>query len=224
MAAPEFQVAFGNAIKAVRSQLRLSQEELAHRAGLHRTYISDVERGARNLSLQNIEKLAQALELSVTTLFAKTDSTVDQNHSVEILLVEDDARDAELTTRAFRKARITNPLRIVPDGIQAVDWLFGPDSHSLPGLILLDLNLPGIGGIEILRRIKADRRTRPIPVIVLTASDHDADIVACRDLGVENYIVKPVGFRALSEVTPHLRLDWTLGLPARNSGSGKPRR
>src|SRR5438477_8397408 len=99
---------FGTAIKGKRSELGISHEELAHRAGLHRTYISDVERGARNLSLESIEKLAHALELSVATLFARAGDGAGADPFVEILLVEDNPDDVQLTLRAFRKARITN--------------------------------------------------------------------------------------------------------------------
>jgi CheY-like chemotaxis protein/DNA-binding XRE family transcriptional regulator len=215
MFARSAQVAFGEAVRQKRLALHISQEELAYRSGLHRTYISDVERGARNLSLQSIEKLAQALELSVSALFSGLGVTA-ADQAIDILLVEDNARDAEMTLRAFRKARITNAVHVVPDGAEALEFFFGtgvrPDrvGQSLPGLILLDLNLPKVDGIEVLRRIKGDKRTKHIPVIVLTASNRDGDIATCRRLGAASYIVKPVGFQNFSEVVPHLRLDWAL--------------
>src|SRR5258707_8063409 len=96
---------FGSAVKRKRAELHISQEELADRAGLHRTYISDVERGARNVSLESIEKLAAALELPVSGLFARASSEQEPESLVEILLVEDTPEDVELTLRAFRKAR-----------------------------------------------------------------------------------------------------------------------
>jgi CheY-like chemotaxis protein len=133
--------------------------------------------------------------------------------------VEDNARDIELTLRAFRKARMSNPVHVVRDGVEALDFLFSAgldEAHPLPGVILLDLNLPKIDGLEVLRRIKADRRTRDIPVIVLTASDRDSDIAVCRQQGVESYIVKPVGFQNFSEVTQRLQMEWALKKPARS--------
>jgi CheY-like chemotaxis protein/DNA-binding Xre family transcriptional regulator len=210
---------FGTAIRSQRLERQFSQEELADRAGLHRTYVSDVERGARNLSLESIERLARALEVSVSALFARAGNGSGPEHLVEILLVEDNAQDAELTRRAFRKAGLTNVLHVARDGAKALDFLFatGAQSHRnhepLPGVILLDLNLPKIHGLEVLRRIKADRRTREIPVIVLTASDQDRDITACRRLGVANYLVKPVDFSNFSEITPGLEFGWALVKP-----------
>jgi two-component system, response regulator len=222
----ELKSSFGDAIKRTRSERRISQQELADRAGLHRTFVSDVERGICNLSLGNIEKLAGALEISVAKLFALERDDPAPDPFVEILLVEDIPSDAELTVRAFRKAKITNVVHVVRDGAEALEFLFATCVHEhrknqpLPGLILLDLNLPKIDGLEVLRQIKADKRTQQIPLIVLTVSNHERDIAACRRLGVENYIVKPVGFQNFSEITPHLGMEWMLEKPAR-SNTGK---
>jgi CheY-like chemotaxis protein len=210
---------FGSVIRNQRIRLQLSQEELGELAGLHRTYISDVERGARNLSLEAIDRLASALKLSISTLFTHAGNGGGPDDFVEILLVEDNSRDIELTLRAFRKARMSNRVHVVRDGVEALDFLFsaGLDTgRALPGVILLDLNLPKIDGLEVLRRIKADRRTRDIPVIVLTASERDSDIAVCRQHGVESYIVKPVGFQNFSEVTQRLQMEWALKRPARS--------
>ncbi len=210
---------FGTAIRKQRSELQISQEELADRAGLHRTYISDVERGARNPSLESIEKLARALDLSVSKLFARAGDGAGRDQLVEILLVEDNPRDVELTLRAFRKGRISNVVQVVRDGAEALDFLFAEGPYErrrkqpLPGIILLDLNLPKIAGVEVLRRVKADPRTGQIPVIVLTVSNHDRDIAACRRLGAENYIVKPVGFQNFTGMMPYLELDVALLKP-----------
>jgi CheY-like chemotaxis protein len=208
----------GAAIKTERSMLGISQEELAERAGLHRTYVSDVERGARNPSIASIEKLAQALKLSVSRLFARaSDGTPIE--LIEILLVEDDPRDVQLTRRAFEKARITNPLHVVSDGVEALHFLFatGPYQHryhaALPEIVLLDLNLPKKSGLEVLRRMKADQLTKHISVIVLTVSNRDRDINECRRLGAETYIVKPVDFLSFSKVTTRLSLAWMLVRP-----------
>lgn len=212
----EFKTSLGGAIKSARSELKITQEELADRAGLHRTYVSDVERGLRNISLESIEKLADALNVSISRLFAQAGNGSGNSSFVEILMVEDNPEDAELAVRSFRKARITNVMHIARDGEEALDFLFASGSHEsrknqpLPGVILLDLNMPKIDGLEVLRRIKADKRLRQIPVIVLTISKNDADIAACRDLGVEAYIVKPVNSQNFSEITSHLELEWTL--------------
>jgi CheY-like chemotaxis protein len=209
----------GAAIKSERSVLGISQEELAERAGLHRTYVSDVERGARNPSIRSVEKLARALQISVSKLFEQATGGNIVKQLVEILLVEDNPVDVQLTIRAFQKAQITNPLHVVGDGVEALDFLFATGSYAhrgedrYPKVILLDLNLPKISGLEVLRRIKADPRTQHIPVIILTVSNRDRDINECRRLGAETYIVKPVGFQKFSEVTPRLSLAWVLVKP-----------
>ncbi|MDR3458132.1 MAG: response regulator [Verrucomicrobiae bacterium] len=215
---------FGETVKKLRNHLGISQEDLAERADLHRTYISDVERGSRNLSLENIERLAHALEVSVAALFAAKEITqpdkaarqVWADTCNDILFVEDNADDVELATRALKRANIANCIRVVSDGAAALDFLFCTgefayrqrDDH--PGLVLLDVGLPKVDGIEVLRRIKSDDALRTIPVIMLTASDNYRDFAAAKRLGADGYIVKPVGFQNLSEVTPALNLQWAL--------------
>ncbi len=208
---------FGTAVREKRAELGISQEELANRAGLHRTYISDIERGARNPSLESIAKLARALELSLPVLFARTGRPHGEGGAmVEILLVEDDPRDVELTMRAFERARLSNPIHLVRDGAAALDFIFATGAHARrrvsgwPMVVLLDLNLPRVCGVEVLRRMKADARTREIPVVILTVSTRDRDIEECRSLGAANYIVKPVGFQNFSEVIPGLEMEWAL--------------
>jgi CheY-like chemotaxis protein len=221
MATIDLKTLLGTAIKNGRSQLGISQEELAYRAGLHRTYVSDVERGARNPSIESIEKLARALEISVSTLFQHAGNGSHARQPVEILLVEDDPRDVQLTLRAFKKSHITNPLHVMRDGAEALDFVFakGPYVHRAeierPLIILLDLNLPKKSGLEVLQEIKAHKQTQKIPVIVLTASNRDRDFNECRRLGVDTYIVKPVGFHNFSEVTHHFRFGWALLEPSR---------
>jgi CheY-like chemotaxis protein len=221
----------GSAIKSHRNGLGISQEELASRAGLHRTYVADVERGARNLSLESIDRLASALQISISGLFARVNAAaregtgadttvVGSGEMVDILLVEDDPHDVELTIAAFDRARISNRLQVVRDGAEALEFLFreGKYAHRQqedhPKVILLDLNLPKVSGLEVLHRIKADPSTRSIPVIMLTVSNRDHDIAECRRLGAETYLVKPVDFHRFSEVTPKFSLRWALIKPA----------
>jgi CheY-like chemotaxis protein len=219
MGTVDLRTLLGTAIKSGRSKLGISQEELAYRAGLHRTYISDLERGARNPSIESVEKLAQALQVSVSMLFEPATEANGMKQLVEILLVEDDPRDVKLTMRAFEKAQITNPVHVVSDGVEALDFVFaigpyaGRSGARQPQVILLDLNLPKKSGLEVLREIKSDKRTQHIPVIILTVSNRDQDINECRRLGAETYIVKPVDFQNFSEVTPRLNLAWTLVKP-----------
>lgn len=217
---------FAKAVKERRLLLGITQEELAWRAGLHRTYITDIERGARNLSLQSIEKLAGALQARIAELFAGFQGDglkpagrrlgSDVGMVVEILLVEDDLDDVELTLQAFRAARMSNPVHIVHDGAEAMEFLFRQGKFAQPWtphralMVLLNLNLPKLSGLEVLRRIRNDARTLELPVVMLTASERSRDLTECRRLGCSHHIVKPVGFENFSKITPDLRFDWKL--------------
>ncbi|HWD94702.1 MAG TPA: response regulator [Verrucomicrobiae bacterium] len=135
---------------------------------------------------------------------------------MDLLIIDDSSEDVELTTKALQDAQITNRIYVVRDGAAALDFLFckGVYAHrkhnDRPQIILLDLGLPKIDGLEVLRQIKGDPRTRTIPVIVLTVSSKDRDIAASQRLGAEAYIVKPVDFQNLSGVIPQLSLQWAL--------------
>ena len=216
---------FGAAVRLRRDHLGISQEELAGRAGLHRTYISDVERGARNVSLESIQRLAAALEVPLSVLFMRLEELsseqpsrplVSSDELVDILIVEYSAADAELTIKALKEVRIANHIFVVRDGVAALDFLFCRGEFAnrkrgeRPQIILLDLGLPKIDCIEVLRQIKADSRTRTIPVIVLTVANRDREVAASQRLGADAYIVKPVDFHNLSGVTPQLSLQWAL--------------
>jgi two-component system, response regulator len=131
-----------------------------------------------------------------------------------ILLVEDNADDEELTIRALKKNNVKNDLVIARDGVKALDYLFGTgayvgrDTALLPGLVLLDLKLPKIDGLEVLRRIRGDARTRRMPVTVLTSSKEEQDVIKSYDLGANSYIRKPVDFDQFSEAVRQLGLYW----------------
>jgi two-component system, response regulator len=137
-------------------------------------------------------------------------------NTVEILLVEDNPNDAELTMRAFQKNKLANHVHIVRDGAEALDFLFCNGSYAArkieqtPRVILLDLKLPKVDGIEVLRRVKGDPRTRTIPVVVLTSSREERDVVESYRLGVNSYIVKPVDFEQFIEAVRQLGLYWIL--------------
>jgi CheY-like chemotaxis protein len=216
---------FGTSVKTWRKRLGISQEALAERAELHRTYVSDVERGARNLSLESITRMAHALNIHVAELFpaevaiSKTGNGKTNGFSkeiVEILLVEDNRDDVTLTLHAFKQSRVANRLHVATDGQEALDYLFCEGKYASrrsagnPQMVLLDLYLPKVPGLEVLRRIKADERTRSIPVVVLSVSQTFSDFAECQRLGAETYIVKPLNFQRLSQVTPRLDLEWAL--------------
>ncbi len=137
-------------------------------------------------------------------------------NSVEIILIEDNPHDAELVLRALKKHGLANKLQLLQDGAEALDFIFatgayaGREINHRPKLILLDLKMPKVDGLEILRRIKADERTRSVPVVVMTSSQEEKDIMESYSLGVNSYIVKPVDFDKFVQSVADLGLYWLL--------------
>jgi two-component system response regulator len=135
---------------------------------------------------------------------------------IEILLVEDNPADVKLTLRAFEKNNLTNRIHVVRDGAEALEFLFCTGEYATrradenPKVILLDLKLPKVDGIEVLRQVKADERTSVIPVVVLTSSHEERDIVETYKLGVNSYIVKPVDFNQFTEAMREIGSYWLL--------------
>lgn len=138
------------------------------------------------------------------------------DHAVEILLVEDNPTDAELAIESLRAASLANHLVWVKDGAEALDFIYARGSYASrsidqpPKVILLDLRLPKVDGLEVLQTIKRDERTRQIPVVVLTSSKEDRDVVNCYDCGVNSFVAKPVEFEAFSRTVAELGLYWLL--------------
>lgn len=137
-------------------------------------------------------------------------------HAVDILLVEDNPNDAELTLRALNKHNFINKVYHVKDGAEALDFVFATGQYTsrnkdhLPKVMLLDLKLPKVNGIEVLRKLKADDRTKAIPVVVLTSSKQDQDLIDTYDLGVNSYIVKPVEFETFLNAVAEVGLYWMM--------------
>lgn len=131
---------------------------------------------------------------------------------VEILLVEDNIQDAELTIHALKKHNLSNRLVWVKDGIEALNLVLGKENNDIPHpkVILLDLKLPKMDGIEVLRQLKSDERTKYIPVVILTSSSEQPDIAECYKLGVNSYIVKPVKFEKFFEAVANMGMYWLL--------------
>lgn len=138
------------------------------------------------------------------------------DEKVEILLVEDNPSDEELTLLTLKKYKLTNKIFVVRNGAEALDYIFGNgkysgrDTNQHPKLILLDLKLPKVDGLEVLRRIKADPNTKQIPVVVLTSSDQESDMVESYKLGVNSYIIKPVDFKQFTESIREIGMYWLL--------------
>ena len=132
----------------------------------------------------------------------------------KILLVEDNPDDVALTMRALKSHNITNDVVVAQDGVQALDYLFGakgrPATSDLPAVVLLDLKLPKVNGMEVLQRIRADERTRLLPVVILTSSDEERDIIDGYSLGANSYVRKPVDFVEFTKAAQQLGLYWLL--------------
>jgi two-component system, response regulator len=128
-------------------------------------------------------------------------------NAVEILLVEDNPEDAELTIRTLERNHLANHLLHLSDGQEALDFLFN-DENTMPKLVLLDIKMPKVDGLDVLRRIKADEHKRVIPVVVLTSSKEESDIIESYKLGVNAYIVKPVDFDRFVKAVSELGLFW----------------
>jgi|SRR5882672_5080705 len=218
---------FAASVRNARSGLGISQEELAERADLHRSYIADIERGARNITLRSIDKLAKGLGVSNADLLAGTIATAAsaQDHAgqplpgklANILLVQDDPNAAALTLRALGSTRIVNQIQVVSDGAGALEYVLRTGryadrpEHSHPHVILLDLSSPKV--IEVLRRLRRDRRTQKLPVIVISASPGSPELHESRRLGVAACLVKPVGFGHFIQAMSQLGLPWGLLAP-----------
>lgn len=141
---------------------------------------------------------------------------MNANHIVEILLVEDSPEDLELTQRSLRNANLGNHIQVARDGAEALDFIFCEGEFSerkiedTPKLILLDLKLPKVDGLEVLERIKGDLRTKHIPIVILTSSKEQVDVIKSYQLGVNSYIVKPVNFESFTTAVQELGIYWLL--------------
>jgi len=141
---------------------------------------------------------------------------MSEPNEIEILLVEDDRNDLDMTLRALRKANLANRIQIVRDGAEALEFIFCEGAHTGrkiengPRVILLDLKLPKVDGMEILKRVKGDPRTKMIPIVILTSSKEQKDVIESYHLGVNSYIVKPVNFERFAASVRDLGMYWLL--------------
>jgi two-component system, response regulator len=135
----------------------------------------------------------------------------NSDKQIDVLLVEDNQDDVELALHAFNQHNFANHVHVCRDGVEALEYLYGEGaSETPPKLILLDFKMPRLNGLEVLQRVRAEERTKRVPVIMLTASDEEPDMSRSYDLGANSYIVKPVDFRQFSEVVLQLGLYWLL--------------
>jgi CheY-like chemotaxis protein/DNA-binding XRE family transcriptional regulator len=219
---PEAQVRLGAMVREFRHRLGLTQDELGFRSNLHRTYIADVERGARNVTLRSIINLAKALDVTVGRMLShaadKGDTRAGEEdasaaHMADILLVDDNGAEAALAVRAFKRARVTNRLRIARDAEEALGMLDGAQGKLgpvRPGLILLNPILSGMSGVEFLRRIRMDRRTRDVPVVLIASAGRGKAFREYRRLGAANCIARPIEVESVVRLAPKLDLQLSL--------------
>ncbi|MES2309859.1 MAG: response regulator [Verrucomicrobiota bacterium] len=140
----------------------------------------------------------------------------NNSQAIEILLVEDNPQDLELTLRALKKSKVSNAVHVARDGAEALDYIFCEGTYKnrpnkeAPKVILLDLKLPKVDGLEVLQKLKSDPKTKAIPIVVLTSSKEQKDIIESYKLGVNSYIVKPVNFEGFTSAVENLGLYWLL--------------
>lgn len=217
---------FGKVVKEARLARFWSQDLLATRSRLHRTYITDIERGMRNLTFENIAKLAEGLGIPIAELFPDEAAEsrdggavarpLSGGESSDILMVAENGLETGRTLAVFRHARLANRVRVVHTAAGALDYIFGRGGEKdrgkpvLPVAILLDLNLPRGSGIEMLRSIMGNPRTRDIKVVVLASSFSQEAAREALRLGAAGCIVKPVTFQNFNQVMSRLAFSWTL--------------
>ncbi|MEW5798330.1 MAG: helix-turn-helix domain-containing protein [Bacteroidota bacterium] len=211
---------FGLVVKELRRKKQLSQEELANRCSLHRTYITDIEHGTRNVSLKNISKIAHALGESLHDVFASVERyahpnaygsrlTTSMQSPIKLLLIESDQRFAGQAVEELQRGAIDNALYVVRSGEEAIKFLFPAKTEenkntNIPNVILLDVHPPNISGLEVLERIRKEKTTKDIPVVVMTSSAADTEKEPYRILGVEEYLTKPLNIESLTAVMHRL--------------------
>lgn len=225
-----FQARFGAVVRSQRLSAGLSQEELAHRSGLHRTYVTDVERGARNPSLNSIKKLSDALGMPLGGLFGLVEEADRREHQVsasshqesssqhepaEILVAAENSSDADTVIRVLGENNIASHIHAVRDGAEAMDYIFCTGAYKkrdflkTPDLILLHLRLSKVDAFTILAKIRDNPLTRPIPVVALGAQS-DQDLARAQQHGVTEFIVAPFDFPKLAHASAQLGLQWML--------------
>ncbi|MFA6470170.1 MAG: helix-turn-helix domain-containing protein [Bacteroidota bacterium] len=201
---------FGQVIRELRRARRMSQEELANLSGLHRTYITDIERGSRNVSLKNISRLAQSFGIPITEVFTRLEQLNRNGEKVfdfplnsdtaitdEILLVVNDNTVIERTQQALQQWNISYPIHVVRNGDEAEQFLFYHTSSTgkevrLPKVILFDMNILPVNGFTLLERIRSEIQTKDIPVVVISASVDEVVRKRMKSLGIIHYIDIPI--------------------------------
>ncbi len=209
--------ALSKVVKMRRDEAGLSQTELADRAKLHRTYISNIERGTQNISLDILSRIAEALGTTVTDLISNAESTARKSITpIRILLIEDNPSDVFMFKRCLERNDLPAEVDIFNSGQKASDHIKKLDEtggDDLPEIVFLDLNLPGKSGHEILRELKSSQHLKHIPVIILTTSSNPKDIEKTYNHFVNSYLTKPIDPMEFEESITRV-LDYWFGTSA----------
>jgi transcriptional regulator with XRE-family HTH domain len=202
---------YGSVVREIRRERHLSQEELAHQSGLHRTYITDIERGARNVSLRNIIRIAEALKIPLGEFFTRFDSKLHgdppQQGPVTILLAMHDEGCIGQLIGLFEQMIISNPVHVVRNAEDANRYLLPPMTdtiHRSPLVVFLDPVLTALQGRDILQELRKDPRTRSLPVILHASDSHESDLVQYRQYGVDEILPKPLTAQSFSAMMHRL--------------------
>lgn len=202
-----------DAVRNRRIELGLSQAQLAERAELHRTYISEVERGTQNLTIETMARLADALDTSIMSLMEAA-NLAGQVHAnpLEILLAEDNEADVHLVERSLAAINVSTRLHVVMDGQEVMEFLERRGKHveaPSPDLILLDLNLPRKSGHEILAELKSSTEFKHLPIVILTTSNSSMDLSKSYELHANTYVTKPPNRKEFQEAIAKVVDYWS---------------
>ncbi|GEM_PF-130053 len=199
-------------LKRQRLSLGLNQAQLAERAGLHRSYISEVERGSQNITIETLGRLAEALETSVLTLVEGANKNVRSlTRPIEILLVEDNEADIYILKHSLHNLKVPTNVTVAKDGKEALDILANStntESGITPDIILLDLNVPKKSGHEVLSEVKSNPLLKQVPVVILSTSNDKADIEKSYALQANTFITKPVNQKDFQDTIALLVEYW----------------
>ncbi|MGD9680928.1 MAG: response regulator [Candidatus Obscuribacterales bacterium] len=183
-------------IRRKREEAGMSQTELANRSGLHRTYINNIEKGSKNMSIESLKKISDALGTTITELMAEVESSRDSSaQTIRILLIEDNPADVFMFKRCVAKTDFGSTIEVLESGKAAQAYLrklTEDESAAIPDIIFLDLNLPGRSGLDLLSDIKEGARLRHVPVIILTTSSNPVDVKRTFSGYANSFLTKPI--------------------------------
>lgn len=204
--------ALAKIIRQRREELGLSQTSLAEKSGLHRTYINNIERGSKNISIDSLKKIADSLSTTVSDLMSQAEeSSTESGNPIKILLVEDNPADVFMFKRCVKKSSLDTTVNVIDTGTRAEEYIANlpqESSEEHPDIVFLDLNLPGKNGLELLKDIKSNELLRHIPVIILTTSANPKDVRKSFGQYTNSFLTKPVDPKEYEKAIHNVLLYW----------------